>query len=113
MNYIEKYKMKETDIQHTLLEYLGYQKDIYFFRAGTGAIKTESGGYFKTGKKGCPDIIICLKGKFIGIEVKNEKGKQSEYQKQAEDEIKQAGGEYYIVRRLEELIVVIESHKIS
>jgi len=42
--------MKETEIQKSILEYLAYQKNIYFFRAGSGAIRTEQGGYFKTGK---------------------------------------------------------------
>jgi len=99
--------MQEKIIQKAILQYLAYIKDLYFFRAGSGAIKTEKGGYFKSGKKGCPDIICCYKGKFIGLEVKNEKGKISEYQKQAERDISKAGGEYYIVRSVDDVIKII------
>jgi len=99
--------MKESEIQKSILEYLGYQKKIYFFRAGSGAIRTEQGGYFKTGKKGCPDIIVCKSGKFIGLEVKTEKGRQSENQKQAEQEIIKAGGEYYIVKSIDDVQKII------
>lgn len=95
-------KQKESDIQKSILEYLSYCEGIYFFRAGSGAIKTAEGRYFKSGRAGCPDVIVCDRGgKFVGLEVKTKYGKQSEAQRQAEGEIKTAGGKYYIVHSLE------------
>ena len=95
--------MKESVIQKGIMDYLAlYAKTnpIYFFRAGAGAVKTMQGRYFKTGKSGLSDIVAVVKGKFIGLEVKTKTGKQTQSQKKAEREIKEAGGEYHIVRSI-------------
>jgi len=43
-------------------------------------------------KSGIPDIIACINGKFIGIEVKADKGHASELQKRNVDLIEKANG---------------------
>ena len=73
--------MKELEIQREVLDLLAHLPNTYCFRSGSGLIRTEKGNYFRTGKKGCPDIICCMKGKFVGLEIKQEKGKQSVFQK--------------------------------
>jgi len=98
--------MKESIIQRGILDYLtlfSSQKPIYFFRAGSGAVKTDTGRFFKTGKAGCPDIIVGYQGKFYGLEVKNEAGRQSESQKKTEDAIQRAGCEYHVVRSISDV----------
>lgn len=100
--------LKEQEIKKQILDYLGYQKDIYFFRLGSGLIKTEQGRYFKTGTAGCPDIVVVKNGSFIGLEVKTESGKQSELQRIAEENIKRCGGKYFIVRKLEDVIEILK-----
>lgn len=97
-------KILEKDIQKAILDYLGYQKDIYFFRAGAGAIQTLKGGYFKTGKAGLPDIIVLKDGRFIGLEVKTPSGRVSEAQEQAKQDIVACKGEYHIVTSIDEVI---------
>ena len=107
--------MKESVIQKSIMDYLAlYQQnnDIYFFRSGAGAIKTVMGGYFKTGKKGCPDIVVCVPdwhgiGLFLGLEVKTKTGRQSENQKAAEKQIIKAGGQYHIVRSISDVKKVL------
>lgn len=47
---------------------------------------------------GIPDLIICLKGKFIAIELKNEDGKPSALQLYNVKQIKQSGGQAFILR---------------
>jgi hypothetical protein len=101
--------MKESEILKSITEYLSYQKDLYFFRAGSGAFKTEQGRYFKTGKKGCPDVIVCIKGLFVGLEVKNEKNKQSIFQKQAQIDIENAVGIYEVVRSIADVEKLLET----
>ena len=44
------------------------------------------------GKAGVPDIIVCLNGKFIGIEVKREGKEPTPLQNKRMEEIKYAGG---------------------
>lgn len=95
--------MTEQEIKKQILDFLGYQKDVYFFRLGSGLIKTEQGRYFKTGTAGCPDIVALKNGRFIGLEVKTEKGKLSEAQEEAKKKIIKCGGEYHIVRSIEDV----------
>lgn len=53
--------MLEKDFQKQVIEFLK-QHDIYY-------IKVWGGGYQRSG---IPDLIICLKGKFMAIELKTE-----------------------------------------
>ncbi len=43
-------------------------------------------------KVGVPDILACVNGKFVGIEVKAEKGKPSQLQIHNRDRIRESGG---------------------
>ncbi len=102
--------MNEIAIQKSILNYLtlfSRKHNLYFFRAGSGAIKTAQGRYFKSGKPGCPDIVCCYKGQFIGLEVKTDKGRQSQSQKEAEFEIGASGGRYYVVRSVADVAEIL------
>lgn len=56
-------------------------------------------------KSGLPDLILCLRGIFIGIELKRPDGlgKPSEQQLIVRGSIQRAGGDYYFVSSLDEL----------
>ncbi len=58
---------------------------------------------------GVPDILACYKGHFIGIEVKNEKGKTSPLQDYNLEEIKKAGGYSLVARSVEDVKKVIDN----
>lgn len=47
---------------------------------------------------GLPDLIVCYRGQFIGLEVKMPEGVVSAIQKRRIQEIRQAGGSAYVVR---------------
>ena len=47
---------------------------------------------------GIPDLILCLRGKFVAIELKNEDGKPSPLQLYNIERIKQSGGQAFILR---------------
>lgn len=100
-------KSSEASLQKSVIEYLNLRKDIYFIRNNnfSGMVKRKNGscGWIKNVKKGAPDLILLFKSRWIGLELKSQKGKQSIEQRQAEIDIKQAGGEYYIIRDLKEL----------
>jgi len=99
-------KISESTIQRAVMDYLQWFSNshkLYFFRSGAGHIKTEQGHYFKSGRPGCPDISVCYKGTYWGIELKGPKGRQSATQKKAEEEILAAGGRYELVRSLEDI----------
>ena len=56
--------------------------------------------YFANGytKKGVPDILACVNGRFFGIEVKAEKGRASPIQLYNIEKIKESGGVALVVR---------------
>lgn len=58
-------------------------------------------------KKGDPDLIICVDGRFVAIEGKTEDGYQSNIQKTRMRQIRESGGEYAVARSLEELKQVV------
>lgn len=96
--------MKEVQLQREVLDLLAHLPNTYFFRTSTGLIKTERGNWFRTGKKGLPDICGVIDGKFYGLEIKVGKNKLSIFQQQAKEEIEKAGGEYWEVRSLNDVI---------
>jgi Holliday junction resolvase len=51
---------------------------------------------------GVPDLLVCYKGRFIGIEVKAPDGKPSELQLHHIEQIKKAGGIGFITDNLKE-----------
>lgn len=80
------------------------QKDIYHFKFW-GTMYTRAG---------VPDIIACVNGKFVGIEVKAENGKPSEIQLENVRQIRESGGYAVVVypnqyEQLERLIDAIQN----
>lgn len=53
--------------------------------------------------RGLPDIIVIKDGFFVGLEVKAQKGRQSPHQKEFEARCKDAGGEYHVVRSIDDV----------
>jgi hypothetical protein len=105
-------KEKEVDIQKaicTYLQMLENQNKLFFFRSGSGTVKTEKGSYFKSGKPGVPDISVIIDGRYIGLEVKTEKGKLTQIQEDCHQAIERVGGRCYVVRSVDDAIKIIES----
>ena len=73
-----------------------YENKIKAYLKSIGAyfIKTHGDRFSKVGT---PDILACVNGYFVAIEVKAENGKPSELQLHHIKEIKKAGGEAYIL----------------
>lgn len=82
-----KEKVIENKIKTTLGVMIRAGHPIWFFKHAANAAM----------KVGIPDIVACIKGMFIGIEVKRPNGKQSDAQCICEQNIKNAGGKYWLV----------------
>lgn len=95
--------MKEKEIQKVISDYLSLKR-IFFYRNNSGAFRSEGGGFYRFGATGSPDIVAVIKGNYIGIEVKTEKGRMSPGQKMFQENLEKAGGIYLLVRSLNELI---------
>lgn len=64
--------------------------------------KDGSKGFLSNGKRGSPDLLVCVNGHFIGIECKRKGNKQSDLQSAAQAAIERAGGLYWLVYSFEE-----------
>ncbi len=94
--------MKEADIQAAILDYLRL-RGRFFWRNNSGAFKTERGGFYRVGMPGGPDLIGCVDGKFVGMEVKTEKGRLSDAQEAFAASLRAEGGAYHVVRSIDEV----------
>ncbi len=88
--------MKESEIQKKIIKYLN--------EIGAYSIKTIT-----TNRNGCPDIICCLNGRFIALEVKAEKGIVSQLQEHNIKLIKNSGGVAEVVRSVDDVKRAIEN----
>lgn len=95
--------MKEKDIQRQITDYLILQK-IFFYRNNTGGFSREDGHFYRFGVVGSPDLVLVIKGKYIGVEVKTKIGRQSPAQLVFQKALEASGGIYLLVRSLDELI---------
>lgn len=91
--------MREKSVENKIKDYL-FSKGIYYFKV--------HGSKFMT--PGIPDIVACVDGLFVGIEVKRPgaKNEQSEAQKIHERNINKSGGVYLLVDSLEEVVNYVE-----
>ena len=91
--------MKEKSVENKIKEYL-FQQGWYYFKV--------HGSKFMP--SGIPDIVACINGYFLGIEVKRPgaKNEQSEAQKIHERNIKKSNGTYLLVDSLDEVIAYVE-----
>lgn len=64
-------------------------------------------------KPGDPDIVMCLDGRFVGIEAKARKGVQSDIQRKRQKEIEKSKGRYYIVRSMEDIERITEGEDVT
>ena len=64
-------------------------------------------------RAGFPDFIFLLPNKeypYLALELKSAKGRQSEHQKEYQQAVEQAGGQYVVIRSLEEFMQTINHY---
>ncbi len=95
--------MKESAIQDQIRLELGAVPGLVLFRNNIGV--AEMRGYkvrFGVGGPGGADLIGLWHGRFVAIEIKTETGRQSPDQKLFQRLIEAKGGEYVILRSVDE-----------
>jgi len=93
----QKIKISENDVKKQVKQYLSLKGYFHFhILQGLGAYK------------GIPDIIAIKNNRVLFLEIKKPVGwKQSDYQKQFQADIEEHGGEYYLVKSLDDLVKII------
>jgi hypothetical protein len=81
--------LKESKLQAKIKKYL---KEIGAFVVNTTVVYPA----------GCPDLLVCYQGKFIGIEVKTGTN-ESDLQKYQRDKINKCGGLSIVARSVEDI----------
>ncbi len=97
---------KELEIEKEICAYLASLKIQFWNMKIKGEVQSIGRGraILKASKnQGFPDILCCVSGMFLGIEVKRPGGKQSIYQQQMQKIIEKAGGYYVIVTSVKEI----------
>ena len=92
-------KMKEQEIVNEIKKYLQSIPNLFFWK--------EHGGQY--GTAGIPDLIVCYKGKFIGLECKQPGRKPTVLQKITLTKIARAKGIAKVVTSVEEVKEIIEN----
>lgn len=89
--------MKEATLIQNIRKYLASVPGCFFWK--------EHGGQY--GTAGIPDIIVCYKGRFIGLEAKVDKNKPTKLQAATIEKIRQAGGTAAVVYSVDDVRAVM------
>jgi hypothetical protein len=102
--------MLEKDIQKLIIDYLRYSGWFVIKNNTVGIYKKETGKYIPSQAVGLADLTILKDGRVIMIEIKNEKGKQTDGQLEFERNWTEHGGLYFVVRSLDDVARIIKEH---
>ena len=76
----------------------------------TGALKDGNGRLVRYGLKGSADILACIKGRFVAIEVKVGRDRLRPVQKAFAEAVARNGGVVILARSLEDVAVNLIAH---
>lgn len=103
--------LTEKELQRAILDYLRLLGG-YAVRINSGAVVGEYQGKRRFIKfndsPGCPDVLVCLKGRFIGVEVKRDGNKPTEKQLGALEAIRRAGGLAFVATGIRDVEAVLK-----
>lgn len=99
--------MSEKSIMDAIMVSVSKLSDTMVWRNNSGLLYTKRGTPVRASVPGAPDLIGIRKGRFIGIEVKTEKGRQEASQIRFQSVCEKAGGLYVIARSPEEAVRIL------
>lgn len=103
----------EKETQKACLDYLVASR-IFHYRNNSGAMVSEYKGkkrFMRFGANGSPDIIVVFKGQYIGFEIKDKAGEQSDSQIKFQESLEKAGGAYHLIRSIDEFLKIMMKYK--
>jgi hypothetical protein len=100
----------EAELQAEILLAVGSRPDCRIWRNNTGVGRTLSGQrVIRFGLVGSADLLGILRGgRFLAVEVKTAKGRQSEAQRNFQRMIESMGGIYVLARDVQTVVDVID-----
>lgn len=106
----EEHRLQKALVQHLML---GCVPGVYWTAIPNGGSRSKrTAGRLKAEgvRAGAPDIAIIFGGHFFGLELKTPSGRQSPAQKEAQQQIIRAGGDYLIVRDIDHALSFLAEH---
>lgn len=102
--------MTEAELQAEILLAVGSRPDCRIWRNNTGVGRTLSGQrVIRFGLLGSADLLGILRGgRFLAVEVKTKRGRQSEAQRNFQRMIESMGGVYVLARDVQTVVDVID-----
>jgi len=103
--------VSESALQDSIRLALGEVRGLVLFRNNIGV--AEMRGHtvrFGVGGPGGADLIGIYNGRFVAVEIKTPTGRQSPDQKRFQALVESKGGEYVILRSVDEARAWVESH---
>lgn len=94
--YNQQFKTEAQLTKH-VKKWLGQQDDLFFWKASERFIA------------GIPDFVVCVRGIFVGLELKDDTGKLSANQKLIANKIVKAGGIWAECRTVQDAIDAIDA----
>lgn len=89
------------------LKKLEAEGKLVFWRSNAGIGFTKSGFMITFGRKGLPDLMVLMGGRFIGIELKSKTGTLEASQKELRPLLEAQGCAYHVIRSVEDLTSAI------
>lgn len=109
-----KIQLRESQIEDSILKYLGtvaLGMGLSFWKIKASGQPVMVYGKLLLKKSHIPgfsDILICIHGHMLCVEVKSADGRQQEIQKIFEDKVLRGGGIYWLIRDLGDFIERLE-----
>lgn len=107
LTYATQPALSEASIQRLITEYLTLRGVV--FSITDAARIWDRHGRVRRGKvaTGWPDLTLCVKGKFVGLEIKSQTGRLRPEQKACHEALRAAGGVVEVVRSLDEVVTIL------
>lgn len=105
-------RMRESEIQRSIIDNLRW-RGMLAFRCQPAPVPVRKGNAIVGFRRadafnvGMPDIVCVIHGRFVGIEVKSESGRQRPDQCAWEERIVKAGGTYVLARSWEDVAAAL------
>ena len=97
----------EQDLLNRVLAAVGALPGVLAWRNNTGALRDANGRMVRFGARGSADVFVIAAGRFVGIECKHGRGRQSEDQKRWQRACEAAGGVYVLAYDVETAVAAV------
>lgn len=100
----------ESIVKKSIVAYLSFIPNCEIFPVSTVGVYDAAQKRFRksVGRIGTPDLLLCYRGVFVGIEVKSKTGRLTDEQKEIGACIESAGGVWGVAKSMEDVREILK-----